>query len=140
IGINTFIFTESGGSLGVGFAIPINTAKRMLEEIVQYGEVRPFWTGIHIQSLSPLIAQSLGYPSTDGVIVSQLDPASPALLAGLRVGDIITAINSKEIADEADLVAEFYGTHVGDRIRLTVWRGGQTQTVTFILLEPGKRG
>ena len=140
IGINTFIFTESGGSLGVGFAIPINTAKRMLDEIVQYGEVRPFWTGIHIQSLSPLIAQSLGYPSTDGVIVSQLDPASPALLAGLRVGDVITAINSKEIADEADLVAEFYGTHVGDRIRLTVWRGGQTQTVTFTLVEPGKRG
>lgn len=140
IGINTFIFTESGGSLGVGFAIPINTAKRMLEEIVQYGEVRPFWTGIHIQSLSPLIAQSLGYPSTDGVIVSQLDPASPALLAGLRVGDIITAFDGKEIGDEADLLAEFYGAHVGDRIRLGVWRKGQTLTVTFTLVEPDERG
>ncbi|MFC1683469.1 S1C family serine protease [Candidatus Zixiibacteriota bacterium] len=140
IGINTFIFTKSGGSLGIGFAIPINTAKRMWEEIVQYGEVRPFWTGIHIQSLSPLIAQSLSYPSTDGVIVSQLDSASPALRAGLLVGDIITGINGKGIRDENDLVAEFYGTHVGDEITLDVWREGQAKTVSFTLVEPEERG
>lgn len=140
IGINTFIFTESGGSLGVGFAIPVNTARRMVEEIAQYGEVRPFWTGIHIQDLSPLIAQSLGYSSTDGVIVSQLDPNSPALSAGLRVGDIITAFDGRKIRGETDLLAEFYGAHVGDRIRLDVWRKGQTQTVTFTLVEPDERG
>jgi serine protease Do len=139
VGINTFIFTESGGSLGISFAIPINTAKRMMEEIAQYGEVRPFWTGIHIQNVGPLIAQSLGYPSTDGVIVSQLDPASPALSAGLRVGDIIIAINDKEIRGETDLLGELYGAHVGDRIQLTVWRKGQTHTVAFTLVEPHER-
>jgi serine protease Do len=140
IGINTFIFTESGGSLGVGFAIPINTAKRMVEEIVQYGEVRSFWTGIHIQNLGSLIAQSLGYPSTDGVIVTHLDPASPALSGGLRVGDIITAINGKKIRNERDLMAEFYTAHVGDRIRFTVWRDEQTQTVAFTLRESHEQG
>jgi serine protease Do len=140
IGINTFIFTETGGSLGVGFAIPINTAKRMLDEIITYGEVRPFWTGIHIQSLSPLIAQSLGYDSTDGVLVSQLDSASPARAAGLRVGDIIVSFNDESIRDENDLVAEFYNAHVGDRITLMVWREGITHTVTFQLTEPQHRG
>jgi len=140
IGINTFIFTESGGSLGVGFAIPINTAKRMVEEIVQYGEVRSFWIGIHIQNLSSLIAQSLGYPSTDGVIVTHLDPASPALSSGLRVGDIITAVNGKKIRNERDLKAEFYIAHVGDRIRFTIWRDGQTQTVAFTLRESHEQG
>jgi serine protease Do len=136
IGINTFIFTESGGSLGVGFAIPINTAKRMLDEIITYGKVRPFWTGIHIQSLTPAIAQSLGYDSTDGVLVSQLDPDSPARQAGLRVGDIVVAFNDRPIRDENDLVAEFYEAHVGDRITLQVWRQGQIRTVAFTLTEP----
>jgi serine protease Do len=136
IGINTFIFTESGGSLGIGFAIPINTAKRTVQEIAQYGEVRPFWTGIHIQNVGPLIAQSLGYPSTDGVIVSQLDSASPALAAGLRVGDIIIAANDRKVLNETDLLSELYGAHVGDRIQLSIWRKEQILTVTFTLEEP----
>ncbi len=140
IGINTFIFTESGGSLGVGFAIPINTAKRMAEEIAQYGEVRPYWTGIHIQNLSPLIAQSLGYPSTSGVIVSQLDSGSPALAAGLQLGDIITAVNDREIHDDDDLLAELHSAHVGDRIRLTVWRDQKSHTVAFTLVESKEQG
>lgn len=140
IGINTFIFTESGGSLGIGFAIPINTAKRTVQEIAQYGEVRPFWTGIHIQNVDPLIAQSLGYASTDGVIVSQLDSASPALAAGLRVGDIIIAVNDQKVLNETDLLSELYGAHVGDRIRLSVWRKEKTLTVTFTLQEPEERG
>jgi serine protease Do len=140
IGINTFIFTETGGSLGVGFAIPINTAKRMLEEIIIYGEVRPFWTGIHIQPLTPAIAQSLGYDSTEGVLISQLDTASPALQAGLKVGDIVLSFNDRPIRTENDLVAEFYGAHVGDRITLKIWRQGRTRTVTFTLTEPQQRG
>ena len=140
IGINTFIFTETGGSLGVGFAIPIDTAQRMLEEIITYGEVRPFWTGIHIQSLTPAIAQSLGYDSTDGVLISQLDPVSPARRAGLHVGDIVVAFNDQPIGDENDLIAEFYGAHVGDRIALKIWRQGQIKQVVFTLTEPQQRG
>jgi len=140
IGINTFIFTETGGSLGIGFAIPIDTAKRMMEEIITYGEVRPFWTGIHIQSLTPAIAQSLGYDSSDGVLISQLDPVSPARRAGLKVGDIVVAFNGQPIRDENDLIAEFYGAHVGDRITLEVWRQGQTRQVSFTLTEPQQRG
>jgi len=140
IGINTFIFTETGGSLGVGFAIPIGTASRMLDEIITYGEVRPFWTGIHIQSLAPEIAQSLGYDSTDGVLISQLDSASPARRAGLEVGDIVVAFNDQPIRDENDLIAEFYGAHVGDRITLTIWRQGATMSVSFTLTEPQQRG
>jgi len=140
IGINTFIFTETGGSLGVGFAIPIDTAKRMMEEIITYGEVRPFWTGIHIQALTPAIAQSLGYDSTDGVLISQLDQASPARRAGLQVGDIVVAFNDQPVGDENDLIAEFYGAHVGDRITLKVWRQGQIKPVVFTLTEPQQRG
>ena len=139
IGINTFIFTETGGSLGVGFAIPIDTARRMLEEIITYGEVRPFWTGIHIQSLTPTIAQSLGYETTDGVLISQLDLASPARQAGLQVGDIVVAFNEQPIRDENDLIAEFYGAHVGDRITLKIWRQGRIREVIFTLTEPQQR-
>jgi serine protease Do len=140
IGINTFIFTETGGSLGLGFAIPIDAARRMMEEIITYGEVRPFWTGIHIQTLTPIIAQSLRYDSTEGVIISQLDPSSPARRAGLKVGDIVVAFNGQPIGDENDLVAEFYSAHVGDRITLKVWRQGQIKEVTFTLTEPQQRG
>jgi serine protease Do len=140
IGINTFIFTETGGSMGIGFAIPIDTAKRMMEEVITYGEVRPFWTGIHIQSLTSAIAQGLGYDSTEGVLVSQLDSDSPARRAGLKVGDIVIAFNDQPIRGENDLIAEFYGAHVGDRISLKVWRQGQIKQVVFTLTEPRQSG
>jgi len=74
------------------------------------------------------------------VLISQLDPSSPARRAGLKVGDIVVAFNGQLISNENDLIAEFYGAHVGDRITLKIWRQGQIKEVSFTLTEPQQRG
>src|SRR2546426_3573362 len=87
IGINTFIFTQGGGSLGIGFAIPINLARRVLGEIQRYGHVRATWPGMLVQPVTPYLARRLGLTELGGVIVARGDPRRPAAPAGLRGGD-----------------------------------------------------
>lgn len=135
IGINTFIFTESGGSLGIGFAIPIDVAKRVMEELIAYGEVRQIWTGIHIQNIDLLIAQSLDLPYSGGVIISHIERGSPGQEAGLSVGDVILEVNGKKVAKETDMIEEFYTAQVGDEFELTVWRKGRLVKKQLIVRE-----
>src|SRR5439155_51446 len=84
IGINTFIFTKGGGSLGIGFAIPINLARRVLDEIRSYGRVRAAYPGLQVQSLTPYLARRLGFADARGLVVSRVDPDGPAARAGVR--------------------------------------------------------
>ncbi len=126
IGINTFIFTESGGSLGIGFAIPINTAKRVIKELLQYGRVRQIWTGLRVQRVDRLIAQSLGLHRAEGVIISQIDQGSPGEKAGLEVGDVITEVNDHPIRGEKEIREVFYTAQAGDEFKLKVWRKRKT--------------
>ncbi len=126
IGINTFIFTESGGSLGIGFAIPINTAKKVIRELLRYGRVRQIWTGLRVQRVDRLIAQSLGLPQAEGVIISHIDQRSPGEKAGLKVGDVITEVDGHLVRDEKEIREVFYTAQVGDEFKLTVWREGKT--------------
>ncbi|UCE18083.1 MAG: trypsin-like peptidase domain-containing protein [Gemmatimonadota bacterium] len=138
IGINTFIFTGgqySEGSIGIGFAIPINRAKKVADELLQYGRIRDFWTGISIQNIDWLIAQSLDLQSTNGAIISQIESDSPGELAGLQIGDIILKVNTKIVQDTDDVIDAFAEGQVGDIYNLTIQRRGKEMSIPLKLEE-----
>ncbi len=102
IGINTFIFTSSRGSEGVGFAVPINRAKVVINDILKFGEVVKAWIGLKVQSITPAIAQSLELKRTRGLIISAVNENSPAARAGIRTGDVLIEVGNMEMGSEAD--------------------------------------
>jgi serine protease Do len=97
MGINTAIFSPSGGSVGIGFSVPSNTAKNVISQLIQYGETRRGWLGVKIQAVTDEIAESLNLPNTHGALVSDVTPGGPAEKAGFEAGDII----SESICDRA---------------------------------------
>ena len=138
IGINTFIFTRGGGSLGIGFAIPINLARRLLEEIRTYGRVRQAWPGMQVQPLTAALARRLGFGDSRGLVVSRIDPAGPAAKAGVQVGDRLRRVNGVSIETVDDAQKSIYGASVGDRLKLSLERGGRALEATVTLAEaPG---
>jgi serine protease Do len=126
IGINTFIFSRTGGSHGVGFAIPIGTARRVMAEILEFGEVREVWVGLRIQEIPAALAESLELKSTDGVIVASVEDGSPAARAGIRRGDVVVKIGGEWIRNFEDARRALYGVIVGDQIEFLVKRGEKT--------------
>jgi serine protease Do len=133
IGVNTFIFTEGGGSLGIGFAIPIGTARQVASEIIQYGRVREVWIGISVVSLSPWLANRLRTDDRRGCVVSELERGSPADRAGLEVGDIIRSVNGERVVDAASARRVIFGARAGDRLRFTVDREGTSRDIEVTL-------
>jgi serine protease Do len=140
IGINTFIFTQGGGSLGMGFAIPINLARRVLDEIERFGRVRAAWPGMQVQQITPVIAQRLGFSDTAGLVVTRVDPAGPAAKAGVQPGDRLRRVNGGEIRSVDDAQRGIYGAAVGDRLQLTLERAGRTFDVSLVLAEAPRDG
>jgi serine protease Do len=140
IGINTFIFTQGGGSIGLGFAIPINLGKKILQEIKTFGRVRVAWPGMTLQPVTPYVAQRLGFKDLSGMVVSRVEPGGPAAGAGIQVGDRIRKVNGKPVNSVDDAQAGIYGAAVGDRLKITVEREGRAQDFTLTLAEaPGRR-
>lgn len=138
IGINTFIYTGSNsnkGSIGIGFAIPINRANRVAEELIRYGKRRQVWTGISVQNLNRAIALSLGYDGTDGVAVVNVQPGSPGDKAGLRIGDIIKKMGNRRIESHKDIEGFFLDYFVGDIVKITALRKGKQISVNLTLTE-----
>ena len=135
VGINTFIFTQSGGSIGLGFAVPINLAKRVMDEVVKYGRVRSAWPGLSLQPLTPALARRLGFSDASGWVVTDVIAGGPAARAGVRVGDRIRKVNDRVINTLDDVQRSIYGAGVGDRISLVIERDGKTSNVSFILPE-----
>jgi serine protease Do len=135
IGINTFIFTQSGGSIGLGFAIPIDMARRVMDEVVRYGRVRMAYPGMSLQPLTPALARRLGFADASGWVVSNVDAGGPAARAGVRVGDRVRKVNGRVINTLDDVQRSIYGAGVGDRITLVVEREGKTLTHSFLLPE-----
>jgi len=139
IGINTFIFTSGGGSIGLGFALPINLAKRVLAEVRRYGRVRIAWPGMTVQSVTPGLAQRLGWAEAGGLVVSGIDRGGPADRAGVRVLDRIRKVNGRVTNDVDDAQSSIYGAQVGDRLALEVEREGRLRTLNLVLEEaPGR--
>jgi serine protease Do len=125
IGINTFIFTSGGGSIGLGFAIPINMAKQLLGEIRKYGRVRQAWPGMQVQPVTEMIARRLGWADASGLVVTRVDPAGPAARIGVKVGDRIRRVNGRPTNTVDDVQASIYGAQVGDELALDVERDGR---------------
>jgi serine protease Do len=135
VGINTFIFTRGGGSLGMGFAIPIGTAKRILGEIERYGRIRLAWSGLQVQPVTPYLAARLNIAKPGGLVVSRVEVKSPAADSGLRVGDIIYRVNDEAVNTAEDAQRSIFGAGVGDRVRLSLERAGQALEATLTLAE-----
>jgi serine protease Do len=138
VGINTFIFTPSGGSIGVGFAIPINLVRRVLGEIVTYGRVRVAWPGMQIQMVTPYLAEQLGWEDLGGMVVTRVEPGGPAARAGVRRGDRIRTVNGRPVNSVEDAQRSIYGASVGDELVVSLERGSRRFEVTLELEEaPG---
>ena len=139
IGINTFIFTNGGGSIGLGFAIPVNLAKRVLAEVKKYGRVRVAWPGMTVQPVNDLVARRLGWEQAGGLVVSGIDRGGPADRAGLKPLDRIRKVNGRITNNVEDAQSSIYGAQVGDRLTLEVERDGQTRTIALTLEEAPQR-
>jgi serine protease Do len=123
IGINTAIASHTGGSNGIGFAIPITLAESVVVQLVDRGWVERGWLGIAMGRLTPDLAHSFSYPERDGVLVNDVVPEGPAAAAGLRPGDIVHSIDGRPVKDLSGFRATVAQTPPGRTIRLDVWRG-----------------
>jgi serine protease Do len=133
IGVNTAIFSPSGGSVGIGFDIPADTAKTVVAQLKEHGYVNRAWLGVQIQPVTAEIADSLGLKKAEGAIVAEPQADSPALKAGIVAGDVITAMDGAAIKDSRDL-ARKVGTMIpGTSVKLTVARKGEVKTIDLTL-------
>jgi S1-C subfamily serine protease len=135
IGINTFIFSSSGGSIGMGFAIPVNRGKWVLDEMVTYGRVRSIWVGISAVSVTPEIAIGLNLDEKRGVLIDNVEEDSPASKAGIRPGDLIRTVNGISVSSVPEANRIIFGSKVGDRLDISVNRKGEEKRFTLELEE-----
>jgi serine protease Do len=135
MGINAFIISRSGGSLGMGFAIPVNRVKHVVDEVAKYGRIRQIWIGLLVQEVTPLIARSLGLDDVRGVIVSQVDKDSPADKAGIRRGDVILEVNKEPVKNFESARKAIFGAEVGDRLEFSLSRQGKEKNVSVLVEE-----
>jgi len=130
IGINTAIYSQSGGYQGIGFAVPSNLARRVIDDLKKYGEVRRGSLGyLDVAPLTTRLAEELRAPNTDGIVITQMSRTSSAYRAGLRPGDIIRKVNGEAITNSSQFVRLIADTPIGSTVRVEVLRGGETETV-----------
>ncbi|HUE46641.1 MAG TPA: Do family serine endopeptidase [Aestuariivirgaceae bacterium] len=133
VGVNTAIYSPSGGSVGIGFAIPSSIAKQVIGEIRDKGQVTRGWLGVQIQPVTEDIAESLGLDEAQGAIVADVTPDSPALEAGIKTGDTILELNGEPVADPRDLARKVAMISPGEAVELSVYRGGKREIVSVDL-------
>jgi serine protease Do len=140
IGVNTAIFSPSGGSVGIAFAIPASTVKSVVAQLRDKGNVSRGWIGVQIQPVTGEIAESLGLKTAEGALVSDPQASGPAAKAGIVAGDVITAVNGHSIKDPRELALQIGGMAPGSAVQLTVWRKGAEKTISLRLGElPNQR-
>jgi S1-C subfamily serine protease len=153
IAINSAIYSTSGTTAGIGFAIPINTAKRIASDLISEGRVRHAFLGIEARELTPGFAQALGLPVDQGLLIEAVDPGSPAERAGLHGGnrmvivgmmkiliggDVLVGINGKKIGSQLDMAVALDRTQPGDTVTLDIYRGQDHLSVRLTLGEEGR--
>jgi len=136
IGINTAIIGPAGGNVGIGFAVPANIARAVMDQIVRYGEVRRGRLGLQTQELTAELARSLQVPALDGAIVTQVDTGSPAEQAGIRRGDVVVAVNGRPVRGPSDLRVKMGLVPVGEQVEFRVLREGRTVTLRAAVAPP----
>ncbi|HDR05114.1 MAG TPA: DegQ family serine endoprotease [Candidatus Marinimicrobia bacterium] len=138
VGINSAIATRSGGSQGVGFAIPVNLAKRVMEDLLTDGRVIRAWLGVAIQELDYDLAKSMGLKNVAGALVGNVVDKSPADKAGIKIQDVITAVDRQEIKTASELRILISSRRPGEKVNLELWRNGKARNLTVTLEElPG---
>jgi serine protease Do len=133
IGVNTAIITPSGGSVGLAFAVPADIAKDVVTQLREKGVVSRGWIGVQIQELTPEIAESLGFKQQRGALVAEPQANGPAAKAGIEAGDVITAVNGKEIGNSRELSLTISSLSPGTPAQLTISQKGQDKTISVTL-------
>ena len=136
VGINTAIYSRSGGSMGIGFAIPVSTARQVLESIVAEGQVRRGWIGVEPRDVTPEIAQTFGLKARSGVVITGVLHNGPAAKAGMEPGDVIVAIGGKAVHDSNDLLTLVAALKPGSVAGFAIDRKGRTLEMN---ITPGQR-
>ncbi|MDZ7811433.1 MAG: Do family serine endopeptidase [Arhodomonas sp.] len=139
VGINSAILSRSGGNIGIGFAVPVNMASTVMEQLIEYGEVRRGMLGVRVQDVTPEIARAMEMEGTQGALIAQVNPGSAAAKAGLKPGDVVTAVNGKAISSASELAKVIGLTELGTEVKLTVIRDGKEQTLTAKITEAQQR-
>ena len=141
VGVNTAIYSPSGGSVGIAFAIPASTVNSVVKQLRDKGSVTRGWIGVQIQPVTKDIADSLGLKNTDGALVAEPSPNSPAVKAGIKSGDLIVAVNGERIANARELTRRIGSMSPGNSVKLTLLKGGSERTVNLTLGElPAQAG
>lgn len=135
IGVNSAIFSPTGGNVGIGFAIPANTASAIVQQIISNGRVTRGWIGVSIQALDQDLASSLGLDEPHGALVGSVTPDGPAARAGIQQGDVILSFNGNQIQNSRDLTQRVGATAIGANSRVEVLRNGRRQTLNLRLGE-----
>lgn len=135
IGVNTAIFSPSGGSVGIGFAIPSNLAKPIIDQLRKFGRARRGWLGVRIQTVTDDIAQSLELDKTSGALVAELTPGGPAEKGSVLVGDVILTFDGKEVGKMRSLPRIVAETAVGERVLVEVWRQSNKVKLNIVVGE-----
>ncbi|GBD41304.1 Periplasmic serine endoprotease DegP [bacterium HR39] len=134
-GVNTAIFSPSGTNIGIGFAIPSNIARRVVEDLIEHGRVIRAWLGVKIQTVTPAIAESLGLDRPRGALVSSVVPGGPAEAAGIRPGDVVLELAGHAVERMRDLPRIVADTPVGSEVEVVLWRRGEEVKVRVVLAE-----
>jgi serine protease Do len=133
VGVNTAIFSPSGGSVGIGFDVPAQTAKSVIAQLKDKGVVTRGWLGVQIQPVTEGIADSLGLKKVEGALVDEAQADSPAAKAGLEAGDVITAVNGTTIKDSRDLARQIAALAPDSSVKLDLVHKGEAKTLTVAL-------
>ena len=133
VGINTAIFSPSGGNVGIAFAIPASTAKEVVGNLIENGTVLRGWLGVQIQPVTDEIAESIGLKDAKGALVTEAQADGPARDAGIRAGDVITAVNERNVASPRELARVVGGFPPSTKVEVTLWRAGAEQKVSVEL-------
>jgi serine protease Do len=135
VGINTFILTQSGGSEGIGFAIPSSVVRYIYRQLSTDGHVHRGMIGVFARTITPALATGLSLPSDDGVLLEDVAPGGPADKAGLKVGDIALAIDGSPVENVRQFALDLYRYRIGDLVHVQVWRGGQKMSIAVPVVE-----
>ena len=133
IGVNTAIISPSGGSIGIGFALPSNSAVHVIDQLKQFGETRRGWLGVHVQNVTEEIAASLGLPEPKGALVAKVSPESPAEAAGIQPSDVIVTFDGQPIDNMRSLPRAVAATAIGKSVDVELLRKGQVMGLTVVV-------
>lgn len=136
VGINSAILSRSGGNIGIGFAIPSNLARGVLDQLIRYGSVKRGVLGVNIAPVTPDVAQALGLAAATGALVTQVVEKSAAEKAGIRAGDVITAVNGRPVKSHTELRNAIGLLRVGERVEISLLRDGRPQRVAALIESP----